>query len=159
MGQYGYSSAAGRIAEIPAGIVQRAAAILDAEIAAAALPSRGSVSRPRSTDAGSVRFLEAARPATAGETVDLRTRLQNDEDVETDDIVLAWTDLVATASRRIPSERVSISPNRFRIPPGSSADVAVTVQIPIDASPGHYRGVMHDPRIDDLWVVLAVQIE
>jgi hypothetical protein len=158
MAQNGNAAAAWRLAEVTSDIVQRAAAILDEEIAAIGLPGSGTPIGSRSADRESMRILKATRPARAGETVEILTRLQNDDEAESDELFLSWTDLVADAGRHIPAVRVSVTPARLRLPANGTVDVVVSVDVPSGALPGVYRGLIHAALVDDLWAVLTVRI-
>src|SRR5579859_1693099 len=155
MAQNGNAAAARLLAEVTPGIVQRAAAILDEEIAAIALPTRGALPGPPPAEGDSLRVLEASRLVGPGETVKIQARLQNDDDAESDELFLTWTDLVAGASRRIPAARVLVTPASLRLPANGTIEVTVRIDVPSGTLPGTYRGLLHASQIDDLWLVLT----
>jgi hypothetical protein len=92
--------------------------------------------RHRAVEPGTV--LSAARAVAPGGSTAITTALQNDgPDVA--EVAFVWGDLTAAPDRRIAASHLRLSPDRARIPPGASFDLAIVLDVPPEAAPGLYR--------------------
>lgn len=98
----------------------------------------------------------AAKP---GQTISVSLRLRNDDPTASAELTLATSDLVGAASRRIPHSQLALIPPVVRLAPGGAADVVVQVDIPPDARPDTYRGLIVGAGDDPVQAMLTVRVE
>jgi hypothetical protein len=79
-------------------------------------------------------------PVKGGEEVTTRVRLENRADAASEPFDLAPTDLVSDAGDTIPADAVSVPDGQRVVAALASDTVQLSVNIPVDAKPGIYRG-------------------
>lgn len=86
-------------------------------------------------------LLQSTLPGIPGVPNELRARLRNDSQ-RVVDLCFACSDLVADSGQRIPSAFVELSPTRLRLLPGDEDDVTIRLHVPENAVSGVYRGLL-----------------
>jgi hypothetical protein len=79
-------------------------------------------------------------PVKAGEQVTARVRLENSADASSEPFDLAPTDLVSDEGETIPAGAVSVPDGQRVVAARASDTVQLSVNVPVDAKPGVYRG-------------------
>jgi hypothetical protein len=166
-------------------IADRAAAILRDEIADGALANITRAKRVWSTDPGAIvaslaraytrpaalpdtpRYettsdeqvvvLQARRSVVPGASAKIETLLSNDRRRPID--VGFWcTDLLSASGARITPDRVRLEPASVRIPPAATAPLAILVDVPFDAAPGVYRGLLQAADLLDVQAIVSLSV-
>ena len=89
-------------------------------------------------------------PVSPGQTAQIDFTLINDDARETAEYTLYTTDLVGMSGHIIPKERIIVSPNSGRIPPGESLDGRIEILVPIDMPQGDYGGLLRTEDVSQL---------
>ena len=85
--------------------------------------------------------LRARRSAQPGGAAEIHTGLRNDGPTPVE-VGFVWSDLVAGPDGRIDAGRVRLLPGGVRFPPGVFADLTIGLDVPNDARPGLYHGLL-----------------
>ena len=163
---------------LPPGIADRAAAILQDEIAHGALANVAQANQaPLARQMGrrvanelerfldtlldllapAVPELRSAHSVAPGQAAEILTRLWNDGP-RPRQIDFRCSDLVTASGNRVPAGCVRLRPVPIYIPPGTAAELSIHLEVPADTRPGVYRGLLQARGMQDLraQVTLAV---
>src|SRR5437762_87629 len=86
-------------------------------------------------------LLQLTEPGSPGVPSELRARLRNDSH-RLVDLSFACSDLVADTGQRISSACIELVPARLHLLPGDEDDVSIRLHVPENALPGLYRGLL-----------------
>ncbi|MBB3084086.1 hypothetical protein [Geodermatophilus sabuli] len=100
---------------------------------------------PRRQAVEHVPVLRAPCPVPPGGTAEIRTGLQNDGATPVE-VGLLCSDLVAEPDGRIRAACLRLPPGRVRVPPGALVDLAIGLEVPDDARPGLYHGLVQSTQ-------------
>jgi len=84
--------------------------------------------------------------------------LENDGDAPTAEFEFQATDLVNAEGQKILGTQVSFEPSKLTIPPHNRESVTISVQVPQNASPGVYSGLVLASKLERLRAVLVVSV-
>jgi uncharacterized membrane protein len=132
-------------------IVEQAVAVLDAELGGGV-----AAAQPAGSTQGILHVASRGRP---GQTVDLVLGLVNERTTEPVRVHLFCTELVAGYGSRIAAERVALDPADLWLAAQSSGDVVVRVNIPQNAEPGLYAGLLRAANLDDLNAIVTLAVD
>lgn len=122
------------------------------------MPSRGAAAPATlRLDDGELPLLRQAS-AAAGRLATTALGLVN----QTDNpalVVLRATNLVDDTGQEIPSAFVNFSPISLTLAPRTESPVTVTVQVPSDARPGIYRGLIRAAGLEGAQAAITVNVE
>ena len=130
------------------GLAQRAVRVSDANGGAQAAGA-----------ASAIPTLEGLQPAEPGETVTLEMALENAGESPVEAVSFIASDLVTSSGLRIASNDVSFTPSRIDIEPQSKARVRIAVNVPSDAQPGMYSGMLVASKLEQVRAVLCVRVQ
>jgi hypothetical protein len=85
--------------------------------------------------------LEMRQSVPPGGAAEIHTSLRNDGPSPAE-VGFVWSDLIAEPGGRISAGRVRLPPLPIRIPPGALVDLAIGLDVPDDACPGLYQGLL-----------------
>jgi hypothetical protein len=85
--------------------------------------------------------------------------LENDGDAETAEFTFQTTDLVNADGETIPAQHVTFEPPTLAISAHERESVTINVQVPGDAAPGTYSGLVLATNLERLRAVLLVTVE
>jgi hypothetical protein len=133
-------------------------AIAVAQAAAAPPTDRNSTGTPTAKMVTLPDIRAEDSPAQPGRAVSMRIGLRNDDTKNTANLTFAASDLVANADRRIPHSRLDIVPPVVRLAPETTANVVVCVDVPPDARPDTYRGLLVGTGDDMVQALLTIRV-
>jgi hypothetical protein len=110
------------------------------------------------SSAGVIPSLAVPTVVKPGEAVEIPMTLENESDKATESFVFHCSDLMNTAGESISARQVTFSPERLIIEPQKATILTVIVNVPDNASPGVYSGLLQATRMDQLRAVLTIQI-
>jgi hypothetical protein len=85
--------------------------------------------------------------------------LENDGDAETARFTFQATDLVNAEGESISARQVTFEPPALTVPPHDRESVTISVQVPADAAPGVYSGLVLASNLERLRAVLLLTVE
>jgi hypothetical protein len=110
---------------------------------------------PRQADS----LFHATARSRPGESVELVLELINDQRAGPVQVEWVCTDLVSAQGRRIAAERIAFEPAALWLPAQSSGTVALRVDVPPNAEPGLYAGLLRATNLDDLKAIVTLGVE
>lgn len=121
-------------------------------------PRGGSTGGGGRPSASAIPSLAVPTVAKAGESVEIPMRLENEGDKPIEAFSFYSSDLMNTNGEKISAQQISFSPDHLVIEPKQATTVTVVVQVPANAAPGTYSGLLQASRMDQLRAVLTLQI-
>jgi uncharacterized membrane protein len=96
---------------------------------------------------------------TAGATVSTTMSVENDGDEPVRGLAFVATDLLHSGGERLAGDRVRSDPAAVTIEPGGSERVTIVVDVPDEAAPGTYTGLLQATTMEHVRIVLTVRVE
>jgi hypothetical protein len=103
--------------------------------------------------------ISAPTPVKAGGIAEIQVSFENNRNTETEEFSLFSTDLISNKGERLPSGLVKFAPASLKIAALTTAQVTVTVSVPVETTPGTYSGLVLASNVTDLRSEIVIKVE
>ena len=97
--------------------------------------------------------------ARASDVAEVTIALANDDRDQPAEIAFSWTALLAELGRCISEERITIEPPDLSVPAGEIGEVVMRVDLPPDATPGAYVGLVRTNQPGDSLAIVTIYVD